>query len=80
MRVVGKFSRIDDREILLESYRTSIPHIPEKPYVKKEIIEAALKLSKRENARTADAEKFYDNGIVKELEASGFIASLFGKK
>ena len=80
MRVVGKFSRIDDREILLESYRTSIPHIPEKPYVKKEIIEAALKLSKRENARTADAEKFYDNGIVKELETSGFIASLFGKK
>ena len=48
--------------------------------MKKEIIEAALKLSKRENARTEDAEKFYDNGIVKELEASGFIASLFGKK
>ena len=80
MRVVGRFSRIDDREILLESYRTSIPHIPEKPYVKKEIIEAALKLSKRENVRLADAEKFYDNGMVKELEASGFIASLFGKK
>lgn len=80
MRVVGKFSRIDDREILLESYRTSIPFIPERPYVKKEIIEAALRLSKRENARSADPEKFYDNSVVKEIEASGFIASLFGKK
>jgi len=48
--------------------------------VKKEIIEAALKLSKRENIRLADAEKFYDNGMVKELDASGFIAALFGKK
>ena len=79
IRVIGKFSRIDDREILLESYRTSIPFIPERPYVKKEIVEAALKLSKREAARNADAEKFYDNGIVKEIDASGFIASLFGK-
>lgn len=80
VRIIGKFSRIDDREILLESYRTSVPYIPERPYVKKEIIEAALKLSKRENARSADPEKFYDNSIVKEIEASGFIASLFGKK
>ncbi|MBI2087404.1 MAG: ABC transporter substrate-binding protein [Deltaproteobacteria bacterium] len=79
-RVIGKFSRIDDREILLESYRTSVPYIPERPYVKKEIIEAALRLSKRENARSADPEKFYDNSVVKEIEASGFIASLFGKK
>ncbi|MBI2999661.1 MAG: ABC transporter substrate-binding protein [Deltaproteobacteria bacterium] len=79
IRLIGKFSRIDDREILLESYRTSIPHIPERPYVKKEIVEAALKLSKREAARNADPEKFYDNSVVKEIEASGFIASLFGK-
>jgi len=79
IRLIGKFSRIDDREILLESYRTSIPHIPERPYVKKEIVEAALKLSKREAARNADVEKFYDNSVVKEIEASGFIASLFGK-
>ena len=79
IRLIGKFSKVDDREILLESYRTSIPHIPERPYVKREIVEAALKLSKRETARSADLEKFYDNSIVREIEASGFIASLFGK-
>jgi NitT/TauT family transport system substrate-binding protein len=80
MRVIGKYSQLHDRDILLESYRTSIPHIPERPYVNRDIIIAALKLSKRETARTAEPEKFYDNSIVKELDASGFIPSLFGKK
>jgi NitT/TauT family transport system substrate-binding protein len=79
MRTIGKYSQLKDREILLESYRTSIPYIPEKPYVSKEIIAAALRLSKRPDARNADPEKFYDNSVVKELDASGFIASLFGK-
>ncbi len=79
MRLIGKFSHIGDREILLESYRTSVPHIAERPYVKREIIEAALKLSKRENARSAEPEKFFDNSFVKEIETSGFITSLFGK-
>ncbi len=80
MRVIGKSSLITDREILLESYRTSVPFIPERPYVKKEIIEVALRLSKRETARSADPEKFYDNSLVKEIDGSGFITSLFGKK
>jgi NitT/TauT family transport system substrate-binding protein len=79
MRIIGKYCQLKDRDILLESYRTSIPYIPEKPYVSKDIIGAALKLSKRDNARTADPDKFYDNSLVKELDASGFIASLFGK-
>ena len=79
MRIIGKYSQLKDREVLLESYRTSIPYIPERPYVSKEIIAAALRLSKRPDARNADPEKFYDNSVVKELDASGFITSLFGK-
>ncbi len=79
MRTIGKYSQLKDRDILLESYRTSIPYIPERPYVSKEIIAAALRLSKRPDARNADPEKFYDNSVVKELDASGFITSLFGK-
>jgi NitT/TauT family transport system substrate-binding protein len=79
LKLIGKYSRLDDREILLESYRTSVPLIAVRPYVKKEIIEASLKLSKNEKARGADAEKFYDNSFVKELDASGFLTSLFGK-
>jgi hypothetical protein len=62
----------------LESYRTSVPQIPTRPYVKREIIEKALKLSRREAARAADPEKFYDNSFVKALDDEGFMKALFG--
>jgi hypothetical protein len=62
----------------LESYRTCVPQIPTRPYVKKEIVEKALKMSKNEAARRADPEKFYDNSFVKALDDSGFLANLFG--
>jgi ABC-type nitrate/sulfonate/bicarbonate transport system substrate-binding protein len=78
LKVISKYSRISDRDILLESYRTSVPQIPTRPYVKKEIVEKALKMSKNEAARRADAEKFYDNSFVKALDDSGFLTNLFG--
>lgn len=78
-RVIGKYSRVSDREILQESYRTSIPHMPTRPYVNRDMVVRALKMSKRENARGANPDHFYDNGWVKELDGSGFIATLFGK-
>ncbi len=79
LRIIGKFSHLNDREILLESYRTSIPQMPIRPYVKREIIEKALRMSKKQAARHAEPEKFYDNSFVQELEKAGFISSLFGK-
>jgi NitT/TauT family transport system substrate-binding protein len=80
LKVIGKYARISDREVLLESYRTSIPQTPTRPYVKREIIEKALKLSKRDAARQADPEKFYDNSFVKTLDDSGFMTALFGNE
>ena len=78
--IIGKYSRISDREVLQESYRSSIPHIPTRPYVNREIVARALKMSRRDAARRAEPEHFYDNGFVKELDDSGFISALFGKR
>ena len=78
LKVIGKYARISDRDVLMESYRTSIPYTPTHPYVSREIIEKALKLSKREGARQVDPDKFYDNSFVKSLDDSGFITALFG--
>jgi NitT/TauT family transport system substrate-binding protein len=78
LKVIGKFTRISDRDVLLESYRTSVPQMPTRPYVKKEIVEKALKMSRNEAARRADAEKLYDNSFVKTLDDAGFMKSLFG--
>ena len=79
-RIIGKYSRISDREILQESYRSSIPYIPTRPYVNKEVVARALKLSRRDAARRAEPEHFYENSLVKELVDSGFISVLFGKR
>ena len=78
LKVIGKYARISDREILLESYRTGIPHIPTRPYVKREIVDQALKVSKNSAARNADPERIYDNSFVKTLDDAGFLNSLFG--
>ena len=78
LKVIGKYSRVGDREILLESYRTGIPHIPTRPYVKREIVDKALRVSKNSNARNAELERFYDNSFVKTLDDAGFLNSLFG--
>ena len=79
LRIIGKFSRLNDREVLQESYRTSIPHMPTRPYVNREIIARALQMSKREPARRAEPERFYDNGYVKELDDSSFLNAVFGR-
>jgi NitT/TauT family transport system substrate-binding protein len=78
LKVIGRHARISDRDVLMESYRTSVPQIPTRPYVKRELIEKALRLSRREGARAADPEKFYDNSFVKTLDDEGFIRNLFG--
>jgi len=54
--------------------------MPTRPYVNREIIVRALKMSKREPARRAEPEKFYDNGYVKDLDDSGFLSALFGRQ
>lgn len=79
-RVIGKYSRISDREVLQESYRTSIPHMPLRPYVRRDLVERALKTSRRDGARRAEPEQFYDNSLIKELDDSGFIGALSGKR
>lgn len=78
LKVIGKYARISDRDILLESYRTSVPQIPTRPYVKREIIEKSLSVSKNAAARGAEPEKFYDNSFVKSLDDAGFLKVLFG--
>jgi ABC-type nitrate/sulfonate/bicarbonate transport system substrate-binding protein len=78
LKVIGKYARISERDVLLESYRTGIPQIPTRPYVRKEIIEKFLRLSKNQAVRRAEVEKFYDNNFVQTLDDSGFLTARFG--
>jgi hypothetical protein len=56
---------------LLESYRTSVPQIPTRPYVRREIVEKTLSMAKNTAARGAEPERFYDHSFVKNLDEGG---------
>jgi NitT/TauT family transport system substrate-binding protein len=79
LKVIGKYFRTDDREILEESYETTIksnfaiPPYPSIPGVASLIQELEKQNPK---AKGAKPEEFADGRLMRELEQSGFIKAL----
>lgn len=63
-----------------EAYQSFAPVWEEVPYVKPESVQTVLDLQPKEFVKDITPEKFIDNSLVKELEATGFIKSLQSKK
>jgi NitT/TauT family transport system substrate-binding protein len=78
-QVYAKWLDLPDDDLLEELYRVQRP--AEIPWVTREgtlsILEDAVE--RYPAAATADPETFYDNSLLQELEASGFIARLYGR-
>ncbi|MBI4524021.1 MAG: ABC transporter substrate-binding protein [Deltaproteobacteria bacterium] len=76
MGVIGKYSRIKDRELLSETYRINAQRYLEKipyptlPGIQNILNHLALKNPK---ARQARPEQFVDRSMIAELEQSGFV-------
>jgi len=81
MRVLAKHTRISDREVLQQSYRYIKPYFLKVPYPSTRAIKDTLDALAKDlpKAKDADPRDFVDLSIVKEIEASGFIASVYGK-
>lgn len=81
LRVLAKHTRIADREVLQQSYRYIKPYFLKVPYPSTRAIKDTLDALAKDlpKAREADARDFVDLSIVREIEASGFIASIYGK-
>jgi hypothetical protein len=79
LKVIGKYLRTDDREILEESYETTIksnfaiPPYPSIPGVATLIQELEKQNPK---AKGAKPEEFADGRLMRELEQSGFVKAL----
>ncbi|TAK06005.1 ABC transporter substrate-binding protein [bacterium] len=78
-KVMAKYFRTEDREILEESYDSVLKSnfsIP--PYPSVQGIATILQSIEKQNpkARSAKPEEFYDSRLVKELDQSGFIKSV----
>ncbi|MEO6164968.1 MAG: ABC transporter substrate-binding protein [Candidatus Binatia bacterium] len=81
MRVLAKHTRISDREVLQQSYRYIKPYFLKTPYPSTRAIKDTLDALAKDlpKAKDADPRDFVDLSIVREIEASGFIASVYGK-
>ena len=81
LRVLAKHTRISDREVLQQSYRYIKPYFLKVPYPSMRAIKDTLDALAKDlpKAKDADPRDSVDLSIVKEIEASGFIASVYGK-
>ena len=71
-KVIEKYTRESDPEILESTYRYGVDYIAPIPYPAKEGIAEILRQSTHPKAKTANPDEFVDMSLVKKLEDSGF--------
>ena len=81
LRVLTRHTRISDRDLLKQSYNYVKPHFLRVPYPSPRSIKDTLDILAKDipKARDADPRDFIDNSVLKEIEASGYIESVYGK-
>jgi NitT/TauT family transport system substrate-binding protein len=81
LRVLTKHTRISDREVLKQSYSYLRPYFLKIPYPSGRAIKDTLDVLAKDlpKAKDADPREFIDNSVLKEIEASGYIESVYGK-
>jgi NitT/TauT family transport system substrate-binding protein len=81
LRVLSKHTRISDREVLKLSYNYLRPYYLKVPYPSARAIKDTLDVLAKDipKAKDADPRDFIDNSVLKEIEASGYIESVYGK-
>ena len=80
VRLIKEFSRLRDDDEAEETYKVIVQDIqPRKPYPLKEGVDTVLRNleSTIPKAKTARAEDFVDDSIVRKLDESGFIDNLY---
>lgn len=82
MKAFGKYTKTGDRAILEAAYNTYLDKTDKVPYINPSAMKLAIDLLAEDDAKFKNArpEDFIDNSIVKQIEESGFIKELYGKK
>ncbi len=81
MKIMRKYSRVDDRKVLEDAWDWHARFIPEAPYPPPEGYQLVLQdiAEKNPKAAQANVKDYIDSRFVKELEDSGFIKGLYRK-
>ena len=82
MKIMRKYSRVEDRKILEEAWDWHTKFMPEAPYPPADGYQLVLQDMAEKNPKAAQAnvKDFIDTRFVKELEDSGFIKNLSRNK
>lgn len=77
LKILAKYARVEDPEILQEVYRIyGSKHLEKVPYVRLEGVEEILRTLGKE-AGSAKAADFVDNSLLRELDQEGLFRRLF---
>jgi ABC-type nitrate/sulfonate/bicarbonate transport system substrate-binding protein len=81
IRIMRKYSRLEDRRVLEEAWDWHSRFMPEAPYPPADGYQLVLQdiAEKNPKAAQANAKDYIDTRFVKELEDSGFIKGLYRK-
>jgi ABC-type nitrate/sulfonate/bicarbonate transport system substrate-binding protein len=81
IRIMRKYSRLDDRRVLEEAWDWHAKFMPEAPYPPADGYQLVLQdmAEKNPKAALANVKDYIDTRFVKELEDSGFIKALYRK-
>jgi NitT/TauT family transport system substrate-binding protein len=79
MRVLAKYTKATDPEVLSELYQIyGVRYTGQQiPYVRLEGVDEILKGIDSKEARQAKAADFVDNGVLKDIEQTGFFRKLY---
>ena len=79
-RSLAKYLATTDGPIIEEAYQAYRGIYPKVPYMTEEQIVSILTVADHPKAAAADPKEFFDNRFMKEIEDSGFIQELYGKR
>ena len=79
-RALSRYLVTTDSAILEEAYQSFRGIFPRVPYVTEDQIKSSLALSEHPKAATANPKEFFDTRFLKEIEDSGFVQELYGRR
>lgn len=79
IKVISKWTGIDDPKLAEKTYDANVDTIPKKPYVSDKSAQFFLDNSDNEQVRKMKPSDLVDMSIVKKLDESGFIDSVYKK-
>lgn len=79
-RALSRYLVTNDGAILDEAYQTFRGIFPRVPYVTEDYIKSVIAVSDNPKAAGANPKEFFDSRFLKEIEESGFVQELYGRR